>query len=150
MNPTILLCTSFTGIFMFLIMDWNNMFTNFLSTVSINSTFPLGVITKFHPLYTVLKVTANAIYRAEIATGKMKTAIFQRDRVARRHIPSRLTSIARRITENGTHSSSPSAHQDSQLTMAHKPWAPSGKWSTMYSEAESIWKAKVKGYIECY
>lgn len=145
MNPTILLCTSFTGIFMFLIMDWNNMFTNFLSTVSINSTFPLGVITKFHPLYSVRKVTTNAIYCTEIATGKNEDC-----HLSARHIPSRFTSIARRITENGTHSSSPSAHQDSQLTMAHKPWAPSGKWSTMYSEAASIWKVKVKGYIEYY
>lgn len=52
--------------------------------------------------------------------------------------PSRLTSMARRTTENGTHSSSPSAHHDSQFTTAHRPCAPSGRCSTMYREAERI------------
>ncbi|KAI8421801.1 hypothetical protein MSG28_009758 [Choristoneura fumiferana] len=52
-------------------------------------------------------------------------------------LPRRLTSIARRMTEKGTHSSSPRAHHDSQLTIAHRPCAPSGRSNVELQSVES-------------
>lgn len=78
-------------------------------------------------------VARSAIYEeSQVTTPILRSAAYHSFVAAWVvHLPSKLTSIARLMTEKGTHSSSPRAHQDSQLTMAQSPCAPSGRWSTM-------------------
>lgn len=64
-------------------------------------------------------------------------------------IPNKLMSMDFLKTANGIHSSSPSATQVAQLTTAHKPLAPSGRCSEMYSEASSIWNKSQNLFVFC-
>lgn len=101
----------------------------------------LGNLLKIIKPYCHLSKTSSNFYCYSHLTAKLNNT-------SRFLLPKRFTSIALRITENGTHSSSPRAHQDSQLTIAHNPWAPSGRWSTIYNDAERICKQLRHGYIQ--